>query len=148
MIFFNLNTSNIYNLKTLEPPLKNEIIKVIPLSFGTLLCSKNYCISEVIEGYHIDEKEIIEFIDSIKDFYKNRKIHYINNRIAFFSVNPLCYNHFKRLEENILSTRAVLYISSQEHTAKFEREFYPLGVTFYKNLYDAVNDLNRIVIDH
>jgi len=133
-------------MKTLQSSLKNDILKEFSLSFGTLLCSKDFCISEVVEGYHVDEEEVLELIDTLSAFYKKRKFHYINNRIAYFSVNPLCYHHFKHLETNIISTRAVLYENSQKLTSQFERNFYPLDVTFHSSLYDAVHDLNRIEI--
>ena len=135
-------------MKTMKSPLRDEIIKVIPLSFGELLCSKNYCISEVSDGFHIDEKELLELIEATKSFYNDRQFHYINNRVASFSVNPLCYKNFKLLENNIMSTRVVLYHHSQELTVQFERTFYPLDATFHRSLKYAVNDLNRIVMDH
>ncbi|MGB5943306.1 MAG: hypothetical protein WBG71_10530 [Leeuwenhoekiella sp.] len=125
-----------------ESVYSHKITNELAFNWGTLFFMENCCVSEVDEGFFFDTIDINKFVLFLKVYYKGQKFHYINNRVNSFCVNPIGYESFTEIQDQILSTRVILYSDKQRKTAAYEGKFYPLEANFFDNLEACLKDID------
>lgn len=107
--------------------------------FGTLYITKQFVISEINEGVHVDydiASEIIErFIERIRH---GTKLGYIANRYNSYSFNPQLWVEFNSEYDFLIATAVVTYSDNSYLTASLEKKFFTKSLKRCRNLSEAI----------
>ncbi|WP_375239551.1 hypothetical protein [Aurantibacter sp.] len=125
---------------TLElTPIKEDVLKVLPLKTGVLYFFKNLVCIEVNEGVHLDLNLSKEVFEPINSFYKDtNSIAFLSNRINDFSIEALDYPSFFKALPKIKLFTVVYYNVNNKYNIEIEKQFI-INVPFkgFKSLKEA-----------
>jgi hypothetical protein len=133
---------------TLElTPIKEDILKIMPLKTGVLYFLKNLVCIEVNEGVHLDLNLSKEIFEPINSFYKDTEtIAFLSNRTKDFSIEALDYPKFFKALPKIKLFGVVYYNLNNRYNIEIEKQFI-VNVPFkgFKSLNEAYTYSNTYI---
>jgi len=115
-------------------PYKKEVF-----DFGTIYITRQFVISEINEGVHVDydiASEIVErFLEHIRH---GEKLGYIANRYNSYSFNPQLWVEFNSEYDFLIATAIVTYSDNSYLTASLEKEFFEKSLKRCRTLSQAI----------
>ncbi|MBU3822993.1 hypothetical protein KO566_13055 [Flavobacteriaceae bacterium XHP0103] len=85
-------------------------------------CDKFY-LAEIYEGVHLDYGKIKNLMSHLVDFYGDKKIGFISNRINSYSIDPHLYSKIDEEFDKIVASAFVTYTNISYMNATMEKRF-------------------------
>jgi len=127
MTFENSKYSNILDYKKLEFP------------FGNVYITKQFVISELNEGIHVDYAMVNELIERFSEEISNDiKIGYIANRINSYSFEPQLWLDFNNDYDFLVASAVVTYNDFGYLNSSLEKHFFKKSLKRCHSLDQAI----------
>ena len=72
---------------------------------------------------------------------------YISNRVTSYSVNPLVYKEVEKMS-NLVAIAIIPNDLKMRQSAEFEKQFFNKPFEIFNNLTDAINWVEKIVLNN
>jgi len=118
--------------------------KIIDIDFCTLKFYKNYMVTIIKEGVHVDKSQNEALIKIAEEYYTNQPFVYISYRINSYSVNPNIYTRTVKTK-NLIGFAVVSYDYKAKKNAQIEKLFLKKPFEIFTNLDDAFNWADQLV---
>ncbi|SDS28627.1 hypothetical protein SAMN04515667_1834 [Formosa sp. Hel1_31_208] len=113
--------------------------KTIEFSFGTIYTTKQFIISELNEGIHVDYDVAGELIGRFTEEIRNGvKIGYIANRINSYSFDPQLWLDFNNEYDFLIATAIVSYTNFSYINSSIEKHFFQKSLKRCHSLEEAI----------
>ncbi|WP_047545978.1 hypothetical protein [Psychroserpens sp. Hel_I_66] len=113
MTFENSNYSKLLEYKKMEFP------------FGKFYITKNFIVSEINEGIHVDHEIAGEIISQFSEEMKSEhKFGYISNRINSYSFDPQLWTEFNKEYDFLVASAIVSYSDFSYLNSSMEKHFF------------------------
>lgn len=97
----------------------------------------DFIINQIKEGVELQPEFNKLLMNLITDFYENKNIVYISNRVNSYSVNPLIYNETKKIK-NLAGFAVVTKNPIMAKNAKFEKQFFDKPYEIFTTIHEAI----------
>ena len=127
--------------------INRNIIKKYQLDIGVFTFYENYVVSEIKAGIAIDFENAAEMLRLAKMHFNNTTpFVYISNRKNSYSFNPTAHFKTAQMFPNLKGFAAVVYDVINEDIAVLEQNFLSAPVKIFKNLNDAINWVEELIV--
>lgn len=107
--------------------------------FGTLYITKQFVVSELNEGIHVDYDIASELISRFsKQIRSGTKIGYIANRYNSYSFNPQLWVEFNNEYDFLVASAIVSYSDFSYLSASLEKQFFSKSLKRCSSLDEAI----------
>lgn len=107
--------------------------------FGTLYITKQFVVSELNEGIHVDYDIASELISRFsKQIRSGTKIGYIANRYNSYSFNPQLWVEFNNEYDFLVASAIVSYSDFSYLSASLEKQFFSKSLKRCRSLDEAI----------
>lgn len=127
--------------------LRNEVVEMCELPFGSFFFCEYIIIAEINEGVHFDYDLVKVYIQNIKAFYGNKPIGFVFNRLYDISVNALDYSKFNTVIPNLCFYSVVRYNNINSFNGTIEERFCSLPYKSFNSLIDSYDYVNNYIIN-
>lgn len=119
--------------------------KKVEFPFGNFYIADHFLIAELHEGIHFDWHKIKQVIDFLYEHYGyHKKIGYITNRIASYSIEPQLWIKFHEEYNFIIATATVSYNDFGYKNATLEKLFTKTSLKRCTNLDVAIEWIQNL----
>ena len=113
--------------------------KKVVFHFGNLYITKNFVISELNEGIHVDHVIAGELIDKFtEEIRKGIKIGYIANRMNSYSFEPQLWLDFNNEYDFLVASAIVSYNDFSYLNSSLEKHFFQKSMKRCHSLDEAI----------
>lgn len=113
--------------------------------FGNLYITKQFAISEINEGVHVDHNIASEIIGRfIEHINHGNKVGYISNRCNSYSLNPQLWVEINSEYDFLIATAVVSYNDHSYLTASLEKEFFQKSLKRCRTLNEAIEWIRNL----
>lgn len=113
--------------------------KKVVFSFGNLFITKQFVISELNEGIHVNHMIAGEIVAHFsEDIKKNLKIGYIANRINSYSYEPQLWPDFNNEYDFLVASAIVTYSDFGYLTSTIDKHFFKKSLKRCTSLDQAI----------
>lgn len=123
------------------------LIHYYNISHAEVFVFDNFLIKQVKEGVTIDLEETQELRQILKKHFKGKNMAYISNRVTSYSVNPLVYKEVEKMS-NLVAIAVIPNNLKMRQSAEFEKQFFNKPFEIFNNLTDAINWVEKIVLNN
>lgn len=119
--------------------------KKIELPFGNFYITKNFVISELSEGVHVDYTVAAEIVTQFSEaIIKDMKIGYIANRINSYSFDPQLWVDFNNEYDFLVASAIVSYSKFSYLNASIDKHFFKKSLKRCHSLEEAILWMNNL----
>ena len=113
--------------------------KKIEFPFGNIYSTKQFVISELNEGIHVDFTMVSELIDKFsEDISSSTKIGYIANRMNAYSFEPQLWLDFNNEYDFLIASAVVTYSDFGYLNSSLEKHFFKKSLKRCHSLDEAI----------
>ncbi|MGK0430855.1 MAG: hypothetical protein ACJARX_002535 [Psychroserpens sp.] len=113
--------------------------KKVEFLFGNLYITKQFIISEINEGIHINFEKVIELMSTIsEDINTDSKIGYIANRVNPYSFEPQLWLDFNNEYDFLIASATVTYNDFAYLNSSLEKHFFKKSFKRCNSLEEAI----------
>jgi len=113
--------------------------KKIEFPFGNIYSTKQFVISELNEGIHVDFTMVSELIDKFsEDISNSTKIGYIANRMNAYSFEPQLWLDFNNEYDFLIASAVVTYSDFGYLNSSLEKHFFKKSLKRCHSLDEAI----------
>jgi len=118
--------------------------KIIDIGFCTLKFYKNYMITTINEGVHVDKEQNEALIKIAENYYSNQPFVYISHRVNSYSVNPNVYPRTSKTK-NLAGLAVVTHDFKAKRNAQIEKLFLHKPFEIFATLTEAFNWADELI---
>ncbi len=127
--------------------INRSIVKKYQLDIGDFMFYENYVVAEIKAGKAIDYDNAAEMLRLAKMHFNNATpFVYVSNRKNSYSFNPTAHFKTAQMFPNLKGFAAVVYDIINEDIAVLEQNFLSKPVKIFKNLNDAINWVEELIV--
>ncbi|GGW62072.1 hypothetical protein DFQ11_102449 [Winogradskyella epiphytica] len=107
--------------------------------FGNLYITKQFILSELNEGVHVDHHIASELVSLyLKNLPSGRKVGYIANRLNSYSFDPQLWVEFNDEYDFLVACAIVSYSNFSYLSASLEKQFFSKSLKRCRSLEEAI----------
>jgi len=129
-----------------ESPFFQECLKVYELESGKYFFFEDFIVSEVKEGITFSWETAQEGIKLKQEFFGDKKISYITNRVNSYSIVPQDWLKFFDLRNQMLGLAIVTYSDLGLMNVALEKLFFHGKLKRFENLQEAVTWVKQLSV--
>lgn len=124
---------------------KQIAYRKIELPFGNFYVTKQFIISELKEGIHVDHMVAGEIVTRFsEEIRKDIKIGYIANRINSYSFDPQVWVDFNNEYDFLVASAVVSYTDFSHLNSTIEKHFFSKSMKRCRSLSEAILWINNL----